>query len=205
MLSCGSAPRRSVMSATMKGCEIVLSKPIGSGVSWYARGARKEGTKRCRGTLRIAASTRSSRAALPSSSLARSTWIPMTSTTIWPVIARVPKAPLVAFRKWWIGLEIGARQVIEQHVVADIEQIAPPPHQMIEDRLLVHQQPVVTAVQLVDFRQPGTFAQQVGQRAALKPLTMQAPLAAGRQQAVGNQHEQHLIPMRSFAAHSQPL
>src|SRR6516164_2393690 len=40
----------------------------------------KESTKRCRGTLRIAASTRSSRAALPSSSLARSTWIPMTST-----------------------------------------------------------------------------------------------------------------------------
>ena len=28
-------------------------------------------------------------------------------------------------------------------------------HQMIEDRLLVHQQPVVTAVQLVDLGQPG--------------------------------------------------
>src|SRR6516162_10359531 len=32
MLSCGSGRRRSVMSATMKGCEMVLSKPIGSGV-----------------------------------------------------------------------------------------------------------------------------------------------------------------------------
>ena len=30
----------------------VLSKPIGSGISWQAKGARKEGTKRCRGTLR---------------------------------------------------------------------------------------------------------------------------------------------------------
>jgi hypothetical protein len=68
-----------------------------------------------------------------------------------------------------------------------------------------NEQPVLTAVQLVDFRQPGIFAQQVGQRAALKPLTMQAPLAAGRQQTVGDQHEQHLIPMRPFAAHSQPL
>ena len=29
-----SEMRRSVMSATMKGCEIVLSKPICSGVSW---------------------------------------------------------------------------------------------------------------------------------------------------------------------------
>jgi hypothetical protein len=33
MLSCGSGRRRSVMSAIKKGCEIVLSKPIGRGVS----------------------------------------------------------------------------------------------------------------------------------------------------------------------------
>jgi|HubBroStandDraft_6_1064221.scaffolds.fasta_scaffold2626087_1 hypothetical protein len=79
---------------------------------------------------------------------------------------------------------------------------------MIEDRLLVHQQPVVTAVQLVDFHQPGILTQPVGQRAALKPLTMQAPFAARRQPAVGDQHEQHLIPMRppAFArAGSLPL
>ena len=67
---------------------------------------------------------------------------------------------------------------------------------MIEDRLLVHQQPVVTAVQLVNLGQPGILAQQIGQGAALKPLKMQAPLAAGRQQAVGDQHEKHLSPMR---------
>src|SRR5580692_57520 len=57
--------------------------------------ARKEGTKRCRGTLRIAASTRSSRAALPSSSLARSTWIPMTSTMCRRRIAKC--ASLIGF------------------------------------------------------------------------------------------------------------
>src|SRR5260370_6604619 len=60
----------------------------------------------------------------------------MTCTQARSVTARLPNPPLVAFRKWWIGLEIGARQVVEQHVVADVEQIAPPPHQMIEDRLL---------------------------------------------------------------------
>ena len=32
---------------------------------------------------------------------------------------------------------------------------------------------------------------------------MNAPLAARRQQSVGDQQDQHLIPMRSFAAHSQ--
>src|SRR6516165_7461577 len=58
-------------------------------------GARKEGTKRCRGTLRIAAGTRSSRAALPSSALARSTWIPMTSTMCRRRIAKC--ASLIGF------------------------------------------------------------------------------------------------------------
>jgi hypothetical protein len=34
---------------------------------------------------------------------------------------------------------------------------------------------------------------------------MQAPFAARRQKTVGDQHEQHLIPMRPVAAHFQPL
>ena len=49
---------------------------------------------------------------------------------------------------------------------------------MIEDRLLVHEQPVMTAVQLVDLGQPGILAQQIGQSAALKPLAVQPPFAA---------------------------
>ena len=101
--------------------------------------------------------------------------------TIRPVIARVPEAPLVAFRKRRIGLEISARQIIEQHVVADVEQVAPPSRQVIKDRLFVHQEPVVTAVQLVDLGQPGILAQQIGQGAALKPLAVQPPFAARRQ------------------------
>jgi len=56
---------------------------------------------------------------------------------------------------------------------------------MIEDRLLVHQQPVVTAVQFVDLGQPSILAQQIGQSAALKPLTVQPPFAARRPSAHG--------------------
>ena len=82
----------------------------------------------------------------------------MTIRTIWPVIARIPEAPLVAFRKRRIGLEIGARQVVQQHVVADVEQVAPPRRQVIEDRLFVHQQPVMTTIELVDLGQPGILA-----------------------------------------------
>src|SRR5437868_15437870 len=52
------------------------------------------------------------------------------------------EAPSLAWRA-----EVGARQLIEEHVVADVEQAAPPFHQLIEHRLLVGQQPVVTAVQ----------------------------------------------------------
>src|SRR5258708_5355110 len=48
---------------------------------------------------------------------------------------------------------------------------------------------------------------------APKPLAVQPPFAARRQQAIGNQHEQDLIPVRSpafregrlFAARPQPL
>jgi hypothetical protein len=53
---------------------------------------------------------------------------------------------------------------------------------MIEDRLLVHKQSVVTAVQLVDLGQPRILAQQIGKSAALKPLAVQPPFAARRQQ-----------------------
>jgi len=36
-----------------------------------------------------------------------------------------------------------------------LKQISPPSHQMIEDRLLVRQQPVMTGYSLVDLGEPG--------------------------------------------------
>ena len=78
--------------------------------------------------------------------------------TIWPVVARITKAALVAFRKRWIRFEVRARQIVEQHVIADVEQIAPPRRQVIEDRLLVGQQPVMAAIELVDFGKPRILA-----------------------------------------------
>jgi hypothetical protein len=41
----------------------------------------------------------------------------------------------VAVAKRRIGLEVGARQVVQQHVEGDIEQIPPALDQMIEYRL----------------------------------------------------------------------
>ncbi len=87
-MSPGSGSRRSVISAHMNGCEIVFSKPIGSGLSSYARWASGSGTKRCRGMRNMAVNIRSSSAALPSSSSSRSTCMPMSSTICRHKIAR---------------------------------------------------------------------------------------------------------------------
>ncbi len=67
---------------------------------------------------------------------------------------------------------------------------------MIEDNLLVDEQPVMAAIQLVKPGEPGILAQQIGQSTALKPLTVQPPFAARRQQAICGQYEQDLIPAR---------
>src|SRR5467141_4339506 len=63
----------------------------------------------------------------------------------------------------------------------------------------------MTAIQLVDLGEPRILAQQISQGAALKPFAVQPPFAARRQQAIGDQYEQHLIPARPLAAHAQPL
>src|SRR6185295_7074724 len=74
------------------------------------------------------------------------------------------------------SLEIGTGQVVEQDVERNVEQVAPTPDQMVEQRLFEFEQPIVTAVELVDLRQSDILAQQVGHGAALEPLAMQAPL-----------------------------
>ena len=45
----------------------------------------------------------------------------------------------------------------------------------------------------MDLGEPGILAQEIGQGAALKPLTVQPPFAPWRQQAIGDQYEQDLI------------
>src|SRR5208283_1853566 len=77
--------------------------------------------------------------------------------------------------------------------------------QMTEQRLLVLQQPVVTAIELVDLGEPEIAAHEVGERGPLEPLPMQPPFASRRQQAIGDQHEKLLVPARALAARRQAL
>src|ERR1700739_1260491 len=67
----------------------------------------------------------------------------------------------------------GARQIVQQHVVADVEQVPPSSRQVVKDRLLVDQRPVMTAVQLVDLGEPSVLAQQIGPGTAPGPLAVQ--------------------------------
>ena len=65
------------------------------------------------------------------------------------------------------------------------------------------EQPVVTGVELVRFGEAEVGAEQVGHGAVEEPLAMQPPFAAGRDEPVGRQHLQHLIPARPLAAPGQ--
>src|SRR5260370_7427716 len=76
---------------------------------------------------------------------------------------------------------------------------------MREQRLFVCQQQIVAGIKLVFFRQAKIGTEEIGHRAVAEPFAMQSPLAARRNQPVGREHLQDLIPWRSFPARRQPI
>jgi hypothetical protein len=70
---------------------------------------------------------------------------------------------------------------------------------MIEQRRLVLQKLVEAAVEGGYLHQPIIGVQQIAHRALLKPMPVQAPLAAGIDQPVAHQRLQDVPPPRSFA------
>ena len=123
-----------------------------------------------------------------------------------PLVAAVAVATLVALcHVRCVDLEIGAGQIVEQHIEIRVEQVVPARHQMREQCLLVLQQKVMAGVELVRIGQPEVRPQQVGHGAPAEPIAMQLPLAARRDQPVPDQYLQDLIPSRSLAARSQAV
>jgi hypothetical protein len=121
------------------------------------------------------------------------------------MIARVAEPALVVLGKRRVGLEIGAGQIVQQHVEGDVEQVPPAPYQVIEQSLLVLQQPVVAAVERVAVRQRRVGSQQIRQGAAPIPFAVQAPLRSWCNQPVRDQHQQHMVPACALAARRQPV
>ena len=88
-----------------------------------------------------------------------------------PLVATVTMASLAAFWQVRCGdLEVGAGQIVQQHVEVGVEQIAPAPDQMREQRFLVLEQQIVAGIKLVLFRQSEVRTQKIGHRAVAEPL-----------------------------------
>ncbi len=74
------------------------------------------------------------------------------------------------------SLEVGAGQVIQQHVDAGVEQRLPPLHKMLTKRILVRQHAVQAAVQPVLLRHREVAPQQLVHRAGVEPFAVQQEL-----------------------------
>ena len=61
----------------------------------------------------------------------------------------------------------------------------------------------MAGIELVGLGEAEVTAEQIGERAFAERLAMQGPLAAGRNQPVGDEHEQDLFPTRALAAGRQ--
>ena len=91
------------------------------------------------------------------------------------LVAAVAKLPQTLQRR--VALEVGAGQVVQQHVEAGVEQRLPALAQEAEELPTVRQQLVQTAVQHV-VRQSLRCAWQIRQRTVPVPVSVQPPLAA---------------------------
>ena len=120
-------------------------------------------------------------------------------------VAAVAVAALVGIAPRRSGLEIGARQVVEQNLEPGGEQILPALAQMSKQRRLMLQHLVEATIQGILFDQAKIRAEKVRHRAALEPQTMQPPLAAGIDQPVAYQRRHDIIPARALARRRQPL
>src|SRR5258708_4938073 len=103
------------------------------------------------------------------------------------------------------ALKIRARQIVQEHVKARVEEVFPALLQMGKERLLMLQQPPVALVELVNLGQRKVFSEQIGHGASVKPLAVQAPLAARIDQAVSAKSLEHQIPAGAFASAGKPL
>ncbi len=115
------------------------------------------------------------------------------------------KLPLVPFWKRRLTLEIGAGQIIEQHVVSKPKKIPPSLLQKAEQRCLVRHQFVQATIGVVFGHQSKILVEQIPHRALAVPLSVQTPLAARIDPTIGAQHHQQMIPGGSLPTGSQTL
>ena len=85
------------------------------------------------------------------------------------LIAAIAEAALVGLILRRIGFEIGAGQIVKQHIEAGVEEIAPAIDKMAEQSLLVGEEKVMAGIELVGLGEAEVTAEQIGQRALAVP------------------------------------
>jgi hypothetical protein len=74
----------------------------------------------------------------------------------------------------WIAFEVGAGQIVEQHIEPGSKQILPLLLQVPEQASLVLKQVIMAAVKLVYLADGTVFTEQVAYRTVFKPVPVQA-------------------------------
>jgi hypothetical protein len=122
---------------------------------------------------------------------------------IGPMIARVAALRLrVGLR---LAFKIGARDVVQQHLVLNRKQLSASPRQMRFERLLVQEQMIKRAIEaiLVDLLIPEL--KQIAKRRAAVPILGNMQLARWRAEPRRHQHGRHLRPPDPLFANRKKL
>ena len=115
------------------------------------------------------------------------------------VVAGVPMPAFVTLRERRIALEVGAGQVVEQHLVGGVEKIAPSIVQVRKQCLLVIEQAVMAAVESILGGQGEITTQEIGQRRVVEPMAMETQFAARVDEPVGDQDVEDSLPVGALA------
>src|ERR1700756_2956217 len=122
---------------------------------------------------------------------------------VWAMVAGIAALGLrVAFR---LALKIGARDIVEQHLVLNCKQLSATLRQMCFEGGLVRKQMIKGAVQtvLVDLRV--AELQQIAERRPTVPIRGNVQLARRLAEPGRHQNSRHLRPGDTFQAHWQQL
>jgi hypothetical protein len=122
-----------------------------------------------------------------------------------PLVPAVPNAPFVLLRKRRIALEVGAGQVVEQDLVGGVEQGRPAGLEVGKQLGLVREELVEAAVERILPGDPEVLAEEIRHGTPVEPEPVQAPLAAGIEQAVDGQGLQDTEPACPFPRGGQAV
>jgi hypothetical protein len=120
-------------------------------------------------------------------------------------VATVTKAAQAAGLLGRITFKVSAGKILEQHLVIRVKEIAPARGEMVKERALVREQPVVARIKMMLLREAEIAAEQVGDGTVIEPMPVQPPLGTRIDEPVKHERLQDEIPARTLATGVQAL